>query len=201
MQAHFGSRIPDALLAGVMTRLRTEFHGGLLLCDVAGGWLAANAAAEAMAEREWWLQRAGVVAFPSRVSQDGWQRALRGLPMATVFPVYDPLASLVALARCAPGPEGAGVVVALVIQPLRHEPTAEAAGVLRQLYDLTPGEAALLLALHRHGELALAASELGITQESARSRMKPVYAKTDLRRQADLLRLVDALARLYGMTG
>ena len=61
---------------------------------------------------------------------------------------------------------------------------------LGQLFDLTPRQASLALALSRGMSIAEAAAELGLSVESARTYSKRIYAKTGARGQADLVRFV-----------
>jgi len=61
---------------------------------------------------------------------------------------------------------------------------------LGQLFDLTPRQASLALALSRGLSIAEAAAALGLSVESARTYSKRIYAKTGARGQADLVRFV-----------
>ncbi len=61
---------------------------------------------------------------------------------------------------------------------------------LGQMFDLIPSEARLALALARGMTIAEAASDLGLTVESARTYSKRIYAKTGARGQADLVRFM-----------
>lgn len=77
----------------------------------------------------------------------------------------------------------------LVVTPvvLREVPTAD---VVQGLFDLTPAEAklaALIAGGHRPRE---AAAALGVMEETARTTLKQVMAKTGLHRQADLVGLL-----------
>lgn len=77
----------------------------------------------------------------------------------------------------------------LVVTPVvvKDVPTAD---VVQGLFDLTPAEArlaALIAAGHRPRE---AAAALGVMEETARSTLKRVMAKTGLHRQADLIGLL-----------
>ncbi len=77
----------------------------------------------------------------------------------------------------------------LVVTPVvvKGVPTAD---VVQGLFDLTPAEArlaALIAAGHRPREAAVA---LGVMEETARSTLKRVMAKTGLHRQADLIGLL-----------
>jgi DNA-binding CsgD family transcriptional regulator len=61
---------------------------------------------------------------------------------------------------------------------------------LGQLFDLTPRQARLALALSRGMTIAEAANELGLSVESARTYSKRIYLKTGARGQADLVRYI-----------
>ncbi len=65
----------------------------------------------------------------------------------------------------------------------RHEQIAE-------MFGLLPSEARLALALTRGLSIVEAASDLGITIETARNYSKRIYAKTGARGQADLIRII-----------
>lgn len=62
--------------------------------------------------------------------------------------------------------------------------------VLEGLYDLTPAEAELLRLLAEGHSLEEVAGRRGVTINTARSHLKQVFAKTDTRRQGELVRLV-----------
>ena len=62
--------------------------------------------------------------------------------------------------------------------------------VLEGLYDLTPAEAELLRLLAEGNSLEQVADQRGVTMNTARSQLKQVFAKTDTRRQGELVRLV-----------
>jgi len=62
--------------------------------------------------------------------------------------------------------------------------------VLEGLYDLTPAEADLLRLLAEGHSLEEVADQRGVTMNTARSQLKQVFAKTDTRRQGELVRLV-----------
>ena len=68
--------------------------------------------------------------------------------------------------------------------------SADRCDQLSQLFDLTPSEARLALALSRGMSIAGAAEELRLTVESARTYSKKIYAKTGARGQADLVRFI-----------
>jgi DNA-binding CsgD family transcriptional regulator len=69
-------------------------------------------------------------------------------------------------------------------------PSTDRCEQLAQLFDLLPSEARLALALSRGMSLAEAATELGLTLESARTYSKRIFAKTGARGQTDLVRFI-----------
>jgi DNA-binding CsgD family transcriptional regulator len=69
-------------------------------------------------------------------------------------------------------------------------PSADRCEQLGQLFALTPSEARLALALSRGMTIAEAASEFGLTLETARNYSKKIYSKTGARGQPDLVRFV-----------
>jgi DNA-binding CsgD family transcriptional regulator len=62
--------------------------------------------------------------------------------------------------------------------------------VLNELYALTPAESRLALLLTTGRSVEESARELGIALSTARGVLKAVFAKTDTRRQSDLVRLL-----------
>lgn len=60
--------------------------------------------------------------------------------------------------------------------------------VLRKLFDLTPAEAALALALVNGSTLEEFAEELGISKNTARAHLRAIFSKTGVTRQATLVR-------------
>jgi DNA-binding CsgD family transcriptional regulator len=65
---------------------------------------------------------------------------------------------------------------------------------LQNLFKLTPAESQLVSLLAAGHSLQTAASQLAITNESARTYLKHVFEKTGTRRQAELVRLALAAA-------
>jgi DNA-binding CsgD family transcriptional regulator len=72
-------------------------------------------------------------------------------------------------------------------------PPKSRAALMRQLYRLTPVEARLSDLLLQGLEVRDAAEQLGTTLETARFHLKRVLAKTDTRRQTELMRLMLSL--------
>lgn len=56
-------------------------------------------------------------------------------------------------------------------------------------FQLTPTEARLALHLVEGGDIASYARGAGVTQGTARSQLKSIFAKTGVRKQAELIRL------------
>jgi len=67
--------------------------------------------------------------------------------------------------------------------------------VLRSVFGLTPAEARLAARLAGGQSLATASEELGIAKETARGQLKAIFAKTDVRRQAELVALLVKFTR------
>jgi DNA-binding CsgD family transcriptional regulator len=100
---------------------------------------------------------------------------------------YRVLVSPLAAPWLATAPRQAAVVV-YVTDPERG-PQPDQAAVCRYL-GLTPTEAGVVLALARGRSLADVARERGISLNTVRTHVKRCLAKTDVGRQADLVRLV-----------
>jgi DNA-binding CsgD family transcriptional regulator len=96
-----------------------------------------------------------------------------------------PLEVVVAPLPLTQGTEGEPVAAVFVGDPEAAMHPDE--GLLRDLYGLTRGESALALELLRGLRLADAAPRLGIAQETARTRLKQLFAKTDTARQSELM--------------
>lgn len=88
--------------------------------------------------------------------------------------------------------EAAGMVLPATLALVRvpRSPSPARAGRLAQLFDLPRREAELAIALSDGRSIAEAAEAMGITIETARNYSKRIYAKLDVRGQAELVRLV-----------
>ncbi|GAB3625296.1 helix-turn-helix transcriptional regulator [Pandoraea terrae] len=64
---------------------------------------------------------------------------------------------------------------------------------LKALFGLSPAEARLALALYDGKELAQIAEEAGVAINTARTQLRNIFDKTGSRRQADLVRLLNAI--------
>jgi DNA-binding CsgD family transcriptional regulator/PAS domain-containing protein len=85
---------------------------------------------------------------------------------------------------------GRPAAIVFVADPDSAPPTAQ--DQLRNLYRLTPAEAAVAMAIARGTGLQAAADELEISLSTARTHLQHVFEKTETRRQAELARLIAA---------
>ncbi len=99
-----------------------------------------------------------------------------------------PLLVIAAPLGAEPNADGQASVALFVADPDR--PPALDAEVIGRLYGLTGAESRLACVLATGRDLGDAAEALHITQESARTYLKRIFAKTNTRRQADLVRLI-----------
>lgn len=96
---------------------------------------------------------------------------------------------LVVVAPLGPDPAGGTGSVALFVADPARPPLLDVE-VIGQLYGLTAAESRLACALASGHDMADAAASLNITMESARTYLKRIFAKTNTRRQAELVRLI-----------
>jgi DNA-binding CsgD family transcriptional regulator len=89
---------------------------------------------------------------------------------------------------------GSAPLVAITLEDLARRP-ADAAGILADLFALTPREAQLAMALAAGQDLMTAADSLHIAYITARGYLKSIFAKTATRRQAELVALIQRLDR------
>lgn len=179
---------------------------GMLMLDALGCVVRLNAAAE-------WLVAQGDALcidqrhLNARVGAPAFRHLLHGAVAGTRV---DGRARRSAGRMLLRNPEGQGVLVAdihplggdglpgaaavVFLQAVGTPAGSDVASVLRQLFGLTPSEAALACALLRHGDLALAAHECHVTTGTAQTRLKLVYDKTGVRGQVALMRLLAAVA-------
>ena len=108
------------------------------------------------------------------------------LPRRTGRPILAYPIRLTSLAQEVLGPAH-GMVVLVDLE--RDSPHAQE--VLRSLFRLTAAEARLAGLLASGGSLEEAAVALGVSYETVRNQLKAVFAKTDTRRQAELVALMN----------
>jgi DNA-binding CsgD family transcriptional regulator len=66
--------------------------------------------------------------------------------------------------------------------------------LMAKLYGLTPGEIAVLFAIVEIGGIPSVADVMGLSRETVRSHLRNIFAKTAVKRQADLTKLVAQFA-------
>ncbi len=174
----------------------------MFLLDADLRWIGGNEVAEWMVVQGWWKGRRGARLEAGHASgRARWMATLRELEQgrlpSCVLAVYDRNGQLVGFATMHVHSVAAGEGLpsyVLFVRPLQSGNDEDITQQLCQLFKLTPSEAALAIALRRHGELADAAASLKITQGTARTRLQAVFDKTAAHKQAELLRMLDALA-------
>ena len=86
------------------------------------------------------------------------------------------------------GPEAPAAVAVFLNDEVRNRDIY--LGDFGQLYGLSPAEVALIDELLQGSSIAVAAEKLGISENTARTQLRSVFAKTHVHRQAELIRLV-----------
>jgi DNA-binding NarL/FixJ family response regulator len=119
----------------------------------------------------------------------------RALPAAGALPLQRPsglrpLHALITPIRAGAAWLGPDRPTAAIFVSDPEDVTDIPAELLRCFYRLTPAEAALGRAIARGSSLSEAAEQLGICRETARTRLKQVFGKTQTSRQAALVRLL-----------
>ena len=84
---------------------------------------------------------------------------------------------------------GGDAVAALFVQPADFDPPSIPESLARA-FALTPGELRVALATIRHDGVADVAETLGISEATVRTHLHRIFAKTDTKRQADIVKLV-----------
>lgn len=100
-----------------------------------------------------------------------------------------PLTALITVLRGKNTLRNAGAVIAVLVNDPEHAPALDAQ-MLRDWYDLTPAEARVAVLLASGLSVGEIVERLGIGANTARTHLKNIFAKTDTRRQGDLIRLL-----------
>lgn len=82
-------------------------------------------------------------------------------------------------------------VAALFVQPALFDPPSIPES-LAMAFDLTPAELRVALSTLRHDKVADVAENLGVSEATVKTHLSHIFAKTDTRRQADIVKLVAA---------
>lgn len=177
----------------------------MFLLDGQLRWIGGNQAAETLMARGYWRGGKGkplTATHPQ--TQHAWQAAQHKAAVSAetaAFPVLDHGGKLVAFAAL--HPYGAASLedqptYILFMRALQAVDPNLLALQLREVFGLTRAEAALVSTLSEGHELNAAASMLGITMNTARSRLQAIFEKTGTHRQAELLQLVNAVGDVIG---
>src|SRR4029450_5978448 len=89
--------------------------------------------------------------------------------------------------RATPGPAASAALVRI---QHREDTPVPSHGALQELFGLTPAESRMAASIASGSTVSAYAAEAGVTEETARFRLKQVLAKTGVHRQADLVRIV-----------
>lgn len=180
---------------------------GMLLLDADGRVLEANASGDALLSNGT-LRRGidGRLAFGSvRMQQqfsDALQRCLGPQAPPQSLSFAEPGAGAAqqrVLHLCSvPGGVSGGMpararVLVFVATMQAGAADAMARDIVRQVLGLSPTEARVVLALREHGDTGLVAQSLGLTVSTVRSHIKSIHGKLDIRRNNELLLLVERL--------
>lgn len=91
-----------------------------------------------------------------------------------------------------------GMQSVLVIMPLSGTAVAPAS-LVQALFDFTPAEARVALALGEGASVDDAAQRLGVSRETVRSHLRAIFSKTGVSRQSALVRLLAGLSPPGGL--
>ena len=84
------------------------------------------------------------------------------------------------------------------IRPFATDNVRDLTQALIELFGLTIAEAEFAVALHKNCDLTITANALGTRIDSARTRLKLVFDKTDVHSQQALIRLITDLGAVLG---
>jgi DNA-binding CsgD family transcriptional regulator len=177
----------------------------VFLIDRAGRLVQANVSGDAMLARGTVLRVAGgklaaIDAVAERSLQEALARACATGSAHTAMPLVTSdgeryLAHLLPLAAHAR--RRAGLSHSATVAILMHKAALEIVSPLKTIakaYKLTQSESRTILAIVQLGGVPEAAAMLGISENTVRTHLHRVFAKTDINRQADLVKLVAGYA-------
>ncbi len=190
-----------AVYAGAVTRLAV----GSILLDDQGRVLDTNGVAQALLDRHDGLT---IADGHLQLAERSLTRTLQGLidevlsarrhretTVVRALRVVRPsgLHDLGLILRPIPAPDYAETRAVPAVAIFIRDPEQQletSAGDIEKLFGFTRAESALALLLSRGLSVAEAATELGISQHTARAQLKSVFAKAGVTRQAELIRLI-----------
>lgn len=197
-------------LADLKTRLLTTaletLQVGAVLVDIDGVVLDANRCAEAVLERRGGLRLEGRRLCAEEAEDAAVLKRLvseaagdvKGSPARTAHVLAisrgegaAPIVAFVTPIRSTPGGapwQKQGATLVLLSDP--SELPMLSIEALRHLYGLTPAEACVAAPIARGSGVAETAAALDVSVSTVRAQLQQVFAKTDTRRQMELVRLL-----------
>jgi len=169
-----------------------------LLLNRAGEVMLANSAAENLFDadvkivrkRLFCSDRQAVDRFDGSIKRLLWSADRSGVPPVALPRVgRSPIiAYLMRSFQLTDTPLSAYHAIVVLVDPDAR--LAPAIHTLRTMLDLTPAEARLAIALQSGDDISEASDRLHISSETARKQLRAIFAKTGVRRQADLVALL-----------
>lgn len=201
------SELERALYSNVMDRLAV----GVVILDMSGRVIRCSAkASEALAARDGLQLQAGKLRAASAAEDREFQQAIKSAIRSAISGEPSRARGL-ALTKLS-GQRNLGIIV----QPVQGEqrgsavptvavylrdPEANAdveSDLVRQLFDLTPAEAAVARRLTAGLTLEDTAQSLDISRNTARAHLRSIFSKSGITRQTELVRLVLNSAAVLG---
>lgn len=203
------SEIERALYSRVMDRLSV----GVVILDETGRVVRCSSAAEAaLAARDGIQLQAGKLRAASAREDRDLQAAIRAVlqpcegadrPASRGLSLSRPSGSrnLGVIVQPVPAGGGSGLAASARVAVYIRDPEASAeveGELVRQLFDLTPAEAAVARRLTAGLSLEDAASSLDISRNTARAHLRSIFSKSGITRQTELVRLMLNSAAVLG---
>lgn len=208
---HLGRAFRIAMRMGMATGRETisfelieRLEIGVMLLSGDGRLLHANAIAERLFRANRWFSCSGgrvrpiypddIVRFQAETKAAVGRVAASPDAAGASFPVRDPVDGmlLIQVLPFRPPQDLFGQAAALVLFQDPDLGETIVADRLRDAFGITPAEARLVAQLFVDHSLTAAAAALGISEATARTQLKSVFARTGFRRQSELLAAVGA---------
>lgn len=199
--------IEKAIYSSVLQRL----HVGVVIVDKQGRTSRASAVAGLILSKRDGLQiQAGRLRATNAVEDRALQAAIRAALQDVATGNVTNTRGL-SLTKCSgartlgvvicpvAGPAGAGPVAAVYVRDC-DEALGVESDIVRQIFDLTPAEAAVTHRLAAGLSLEDAAASLAISRNTARAHLRSIFSKSGITRQTELVRLVLNSAVVLGET-
>jgi DNA-binding CsgD family transcriptional regulator/PAS domain-containing protein len=203
------SEVERSLYSTVMERLSV----GILILDIQGRIIKCSSRAEeALSARDGIQMQAGrfratcakedrelqaAIKAATQRAQSGEGRETRGLALTKLSGSR----SLGIIVQPVPAVRGGGVSTEPTVAIYVRDPEANAdvgSDLVRQLFDLTPAEAAVARRLTAGLSLEDVAAALDISRNTARAHLRSIFSKSGITRQTELVRLMLNSAAVLG---